>query len=66
MTDLAKCPVRGCPVRYAAGPDRRCRDHGDSDQADDLAARAEAFGARVGPAADGRTPARNATARHAR
>jgi len=29
---LARCPFRGCPVRYASGGDRLCRDHdGESD-----------------------------------
>jgi hypothetical protein len=24
-----RCPVRGCPVRYRAGPDRACPEHQD-------------------------------------
>lgn len=26
---LGRCPVRGCPVRWPDGVDRRCRDHVD-------------------------------------
>jgi len=26
---LARCPFRGCAVRWRTGPDRLCRDHGD-------------------------------------
>jgi hypothetical protein len=27
MSNLARCTTRSCPVRFAAGEDRACRDH---------------------------------------
>ena len=39
MTQLPRCPVRGCPVRYRGGPDRLCPGHQDDgvhDQAAEL------------------------------
>jgi hypothetical protein len=30
---LPRCTMRGCPVRFADGPDRPCRDHSADDRA---------------------------------
>jgi hypothetical protein len=30
--DLARCVIRGCPVRFRFGPDRKCADHSDAAQ----------------------------------
>jgi hypothetical protein len=35
--DFSRCPVRGCPVRWRQGPDRKCEAHRRGD--DGLAAR---------------------------
>jgi hypothetical protein len=35
-----RCTVPGCPVRYAGGPDRPCRDHAAEDERDQADARA--------------------------
>jgi hypothetical protein len=32
MSELARCPEPGCPVRYAAGDDRACTDHRSEDE----------------------------------
>jgi len=31
---LARCLMPGCPVRYASGGDRLCRDHAEETAAD--------------------------------
>jgi hypothetical protein len=41
---LARCVVPACPVRYASGPDRLCRDHGADDTSVNLTTRASGFG----------------------
>ena len=42
MAAMAKCTMRGCPVRYRAGPDRPCFMH--ADDGEQLAARAADLG----------------------
>jgi hypothetical protein len=32
MSELARCPEPGCPVRYATGSHRRCSDHAITDE----------------------------------
>jgi hypothetical protein len=41
---LARCVIRGCPVRYRAGDNRLCPWHGADDTNVDLATRAAGFG----------------------
>lgn len=41
---LARCVIRGCPVRFRHGADRLCAWHGADDTSVDLATRASGFG----------------------
>lgn len=38
---LARCPVRGCPVRFRDGADRACAEHALESADADATARAE-------------------------
>jgi hypothetical protein len=51
----SRCPVRGCPVRWAKGSDRLCPEHEAEDQ--DLMAVAAALLADVAPMVPGLTQA---------
>jgi hypothetical protein len=44
---LAQCLTRGCPRRWATGPDRDCGNHEDS--GGDLLAAAEELGIELAP-----------------
>jgi len=40
---LARCVIRGCPVRFRRGDNRLCAWHGADDTSVDLTTRASAF-----------------------
>jgi hypothetical protein len=54
---LARCPFRGCPVRYASGGDRLCRDHAEETAATWAGRLAELTGTAPGGPGDGDDPA---------
>ena len=47
---LARCPVEGCPVRYASGGDHLCHDHSQPDDTPGARARMEAWRATLSAA----------------
>ena len=47
---LARCPVKGCPVRYAGGDDQLCHDHGQPADTPGAMARMEAWRASIAAA----------------
>jgi hypothetical protein len=60
---LAVCPVKGCPVRWRTGRNRRCPEHLADDERDDHVAEVWASGVmdapagRADPSPDGGGPA---------
>lgn len=46
---LARCTERACPVRFASGADRPCRDHQASGDVNDVATRMAELGLMAAP-----------------